>query len=84
MSTVVANMSTSLDGFIEDRAGGVGHLFAWYASRPAGDPTCALRHEAQFRFLVMKDQRFVSASRLLTNPPAEPGLPSSLGRHAAH
>lgn len=31
-SKVVANMSMSLDGFIEDRDGGVGDLFAWYES----------------------------------------------------
>ena len=33
---------------------------------------------------LRKDQRFMSASRLLTDPPEERGLPSSLGRHAAH
>lgn len=33
MSTVVANMSMSVDGFIEDRHGDANqHLFAWYAS----------------------------------------------------
>ena len=34
MSTVVANMSMSLDGFIEDADGGVGEVFAWLG---AGD-----------------------------------------------
>lgn len=31
MSRVVANMSMSLDGFVEDRDGGIGELFAWYS-----------------------------------------------------
>lgn len=30
MSTVVADMSVSLDGFVADPAGGVDHVFAWY------------------------------------------------------
>ena len=33
MGTVIANMSMSLDGFIEDRSGGVAtHLFGWLQS----------------------------------------------------
>ncbi len=32
MSTVIANMSMSLDGFVEDRHGSVQPLFAWYTS----------------------------------------------------
>ncbi len=31
MSTVVADMSVSLDGFVADPAGGVDRVFAWYA-----------------------------------------------------
>jgi dihydrofolate reductase len=31
MSTLIANMSMSLDGFVDDAGGGVGPLFAWYA-----------------------------------------------------
>ncbi|MGO9752294.1 MAG: dihydrofolate reductase family protein [Solirubrobacteraceae bacterium] len=31
MSTVVADMSVSLDGFVADPAGGVERVFAWYA-----------------------------------------------------
>jgi dihydrofolate reductase len=34
MSTVIANMSMSLDGFIEDRDGGVGDVFAWTTAGP--------------------------------------------------
>lgn len=32
MSTVIANMSMSLDGFVEDRDGSVLDLFAWYTA----------------------------------------------------
>jgi dihydrofolate reductase len=37
MSTVVADMSVSLDGFVADPAGGVDRVFAWYA-KPQPDP----------------------------------------------
>lgn len=33
MSTVVADMSVSLDGFVADPAGSVDHVFTWYAKR---------------------------------------------------
>ncbi len=32
MGRVIANMSMSLDGFIEDSGGGVQHVFAWTMS----------------------------------------------------
>ncbi len=32
MSTVIANMSMSLDGFVADRHGGVSDLFGWYSA----------------------------------------------------
>ena len=32
MSTVIANMSMSLDGFVEDGSGSVRDLFAWYTA----------------------------------------------------
>ena len=39
MSTVVADMSVSLDGFVADPAGGVDRVFAWYAKpQPASQP----------------------------------------------
>ena len=34
MGDVIANMSMSLDGFIEDASGGVQHLFGWCAAGP--------------------------------------------------
>ena len=34
MAEVVANMSMSLDGFIEDSRGGVAEVFAWTTSGP--------------------------------------------------
>lgn len=40
MSTVVADMSVSLDGFVADPAGGVDRVFAWYAKpQPEPEPT---------------------------------------------
>lgn len=40
MSTVVADMSVSLDGFVADPAGGVERVFAWYGKpQPAAQPT---------------------------------------------
>lgn len=40
MSTVVADMSVSLDGFVADPAGGVDRVFAWYGKpQPAAHPT---------------------------------------------
>jgi dihydrofolate reductase len=39
MSTVVADMSVSLDGFVADPSGGVDRVFAWYAKpQPAAQP----------------------------------------------
>jgi dihydrofolate reductase len=39
MSTVVADMSVSLDGFVADPAGGVDLVFAWYGKpQPAAQP----------------------------------------------
>ena len=39
MSTVVADMSVSLDGFVADPAGEVDRVFAWYAKpQPASQP----------------------------------------------
>jgi dihydrofolate reductase len=40
MSTVVADMSMSLDGFVADPAGGVDEVFAWYGKpQPESQPT---------------------------------------------
>ena len=40
MSTVVADMSVSLDGFVADPAGGVDRVFAWYGkTQPAARAT---------------------------------------------
>lgn len=39
MTTVVANMSMSLDGFIADRNDQVGPLFDWYSAGPVETPT---------------------------------------------
>ena len=39
MSTVVADMSVSLDGFVADPAGGVDRVFAWYGKpQPVTQP----------------------------------------------
>jgi dihydrofolate reductase len=40
MSTVVADMSVSVDGFVADPAGAVDRVFAWYTKpQPAAQPT---------------------------------------------
>jgi hypothetical protein len=39
VSTVIANMSMSLDGFIADPGDGVEHLFGWYGNGPVETPT---------------------------------------------
>jgi dihydrofolate reductase len=39
VSTVTANMSMSLDGFIADPKDGVEHLFGWYGNGPVETPT---------------------------------------------
>ncbi len=47
MSSVIANMSMSLDGFVEDRRGSVRDLFAWYT---AGSVTTTMPgDEREFR-----------------------------------
>lgn len=47
MSTVIANMSMSLDGFVEDRRGSVRDLFAWYTA--GGETTTMPGDERKFR-----------------------------------
>ena len=39
MSTVVANMSMSLDGYIADPSGGVDQLFGWFGNGPVETPS---------------------------------------------
>ena len=39
MSTVIANMSMSLDGYIADSQDGIEHLFGWYGNGPVETPT---------------------------------------------
>src|SRR5579884_500319 len=49
MSTVVADMSVSLDGFVADPAGGVDRVFAWYGKpQPAAQPTEPSREGGAF------------------------------------
>jgi dihydrofolate reductase len=43
MTTVVANMSMSLDGFIADPQDGVEHLFGWYGNGDVETPTADSR-----------------------------------------
>lgn len=56
MTTVIANMSMSLDGFIADTSDGVEHLFGWYnngaVSVPSADPRWTFHtSEASARYL---------------------------------
>ena len=49
MSTVVADMSVSLDGFVADPGGGVDRVFAWYAKpQPTAQPVEPSREAAAF------------------------------------
>jgi dihydrofolate reductase len=54
MSTVVADMSVSLDGFVADPAGGVDRVFAWYGkTQPAARPTEPSGEAAAFGLRVI-------------------------------
>lgn len=61
MGKVVANMSMSLDGYIEDSAGSVADLFAWYS---AGERTVEMPGDArEFRTSDASAARIVEAVR---------------------
>jgi dihydrofolate reductase len=54
MSTVVADMSVSLDGFVADPAGGVDRVFAWYGKpQPAAQPVEPIGQAAAFGLRVI-------------------------------
>lgn len=54
MSTVVADMSVSLDGFVADPAGGVDRVFAWYGKpQPAAQSTEPSGEAAAFGLRVI-------------------------------
>lgn len=54
MSTVVADMSVSLDGFVADPAGAVDHVFVWYSKpQPPSQPTEPSDEGAQFGLRVI-------------------------------
>lgn len=54
MSTVVADMSVSLDGFVADPAGGVDRVFAWYAkAQPPAQPVDPSGEAATFGLRVI-------------------------------
>jgi dihydrofolate reductase len=54
MSTVVADMSVSLDGFVADPAGGVDRVFAWYGQpQPAEQSTEPAGEAATFGLRVI-------------------------------
>jgi dihydrofolate reductase len=54
MSTVVADMSVSLDGFVADPTGGVDRVFAWYAKpQPAAQPAEPAGEAAAFGLRVI-------------------------------
>lgn len=54
MSTVVADMSVSLDGFVADPAGGVDQVFAWYGKpQPPAQPVEPAAEGAGFGLRVI-------------------------------
>jgi dihydrofolate reductase len=49
MGDLIANMSMSLDGFVEDADGGVDEVFGWCATVPEGSASADYRRDAQAR-----------------------------------
>ena len=65
MSTVVADMSVSLDGFVADPAGGVDRVFAWYGKpQPVAQPVEPAGEAAAFgpRVIVYGRRTFDQAN----------------------
>ena len=61
MTTVVADMSVSLDGFVADPSGVVDRVFAWYGRPQPREPTAGEAEAASIGVIVYGRRTFETA-----------------------
>jgi dihydrofolate reductase len=63
MTTVVADMSVSLDGFVADPSGMVDRVFAWYGKPQQGEPTAGEAEAASIIGVIVYGRRTFETAR---------------------